>query len=196
MRVNILAETEDDAWQQYYKNMGAPWKLETHPRRKLQALCQWREHTARRRDKPRGWVAKDTELVVLAENSPESVMELQKLDSLSASLVRRDGAKLVEILRAASEEVAGKGSEIISLDIAKKPLTAASRNILKKCQAIVALKAAQLKIAPELLARKKQLVALINSRGESEVNFWPQELEGWRRALLETQIAEVLNVIE
>ena len=124
-------------------------------------------------------------------------MELQKLDSLSASLVRRDGAKLVEILRAASEEVAGgKVSEIISLDIAKKPLTAASRNILKKCQAIVALKAAQLKIAPELLARKKQLVALINSRGESEVNFWPQELEGWRRALLETQIAEVLNVIE
>ena len=67
------------------------------------------------------------------------------------------------------------------------------RKSLKVCQGIVRQFAEQLGIAPELLARKKQLLPLIYAAQISADFPWPNGLSGWRQALLEDPMRTALK---
>ncbi len=175
------------AWRDYYLTLGGAWRLGTPELEALQRLCEWREGEARRRNKPRNWIAKDAELLAIANALPSDQTALSAIPDLPRPLVNRDGAKVLELVAAAHSGPA------VQAELVEQPLSAQMRKTLKQCQAVVRAAAEKLDIASELLARKKQLLPLIGLAERNSDFDWPEELGGWRREYLEAPIRKVLN---
>jgi len=180
-------EAAQVAWRDYYLTLGGAWRLGIPELEALQRLCEWREREARRRNKPRNWIAKDAELLAIANALPRDQSELARIADLPRPLVNRDGAKVIELVAA---EPTGSA---IQPELVEQPLSAQMRKTLKQCQAVVRAAAEQLDIASELLARKKQLLPLIGLAERNADFVWPEELGGWRREYLEAPIRKVLS---
>ena len=182
---------EKKNWQSLYAGFRNAWRLSDEGLRNLQTLCYWREQEARRRNKPRSWIAKDQDLLSIAMHLAEA--ENGSLDGLLAAgsvderLLDRYGNKLLRLMQS-------RHSDFSSIDrgLLNPPLTAPLRKKLKACQVLVNLKAAELDIAPELLGRKKYLQELIRGFESSGRIRWEGELSGWRRQVLEGDITLVL----
>jgi ribonuclease D len=181
---NDVAETQ---WDDSYQTVGGAWRLEQKQLEALKRLCQWREIQARKRDKPRNWIAKDTDLIAICEAMPGDAKALAEIPNLSRHLARQDAQIVIEILGRPHQGAA------IGQDKVEQPLTPAMRKTLKRCQEVVKTKAAALDIAPELLARKKQLMPLVTQQARSVPIQWPQSLSGWRQELLEQDLRAALE---
>jgi len=57
---------------------------------------------------------------------------------------------------------------------------------------VISQKADELGIAPEMLARKKQLLPIVIEFSLSREFSWPESLSGWRQPLLENPIRQAL----
>ncbi len=75
----------------------------------------------------------------------------------------------------------------------EQPLNGPLRAALKRAQAEVKVLAETLAMAPELLARKKQLMPLVLRAEEGAAYSWPTELSGWRQELLESPLRHALQ---
>lgn len=186
MVMSAISEVSESNWESCYQNIGSAWKLDNYQLAILQRLCIWREKEARKRDKPRNWIAKDSDLIGLAERIPGDKNSLLSISELSKFLVSKDSDILLEIINTPHLEAPPK---LTPIDL---PLSAALRGYLKKCQAVVQCKAEELGVAPEMLARKKQLVPLVIERNKSKDFPWPDSLSGWRQPLLESAIRQAL----
>lgn len=188
--LEVTRKIEDEAnWSELYLQMGAAWRLTPPQLGALQLMSEWREVEARRRDKPRPWVARDTDLIAIAENMPADRDALKKIDGLTRSLYHQDADALVALVRR-SEPV----PEQIVQGMDSQPLTPAQRQLLKQLQRGVRNIAQHTGIAEELLGRKKQLVTLLrlNAAKTSKTVLWPDEVNDWQRELLEPELAPVL----
>lgn len=142
-------------------------------------LAEWREREALRANRPRQWIARDAALIDLATRLPTSIRELARIDGLPAGLVRRSGARLVEIIaEAMSEEV--RHSPPRTPDEAQKAL-------LKSMQARVAECAAELGVVAETIASKRDLSSVIMDRDRKS-----RLLTGWRAQLIGDELAGLL----
>lgn len=175
------------AWRDYYLSLGGAWRLNESQLEALQRLCEWREQEARSRNKPRSWIAKDAELIAIADGLPKDKAQLSAIADLPRPLVSRDGDKILSLVAAPHSGPA------VNPELIEQPLDSQMRKTLKQCQSIVRLEAEKLDIAPELLARKKQLLPLIGLSQRSQDFDWPEELGGWRREFLESAIRKVLR---
>lgn len=187
MLVQTLPEASEHEWENYYLNMGAAWRLDLTQLAVLQQLCLWREREARRRNKPRSWIAKDTDLMTLAESVPKDRNALLALSGISRPLLYQDAAVLLEVINQPSKELT------LQPDSVEQPLTPEMRKLLKKCQEVVRNNAETLGIAPELLARKKQLIPVLDEFKRSGTFTWPEELNGWRQSILEDELREIIG---
>jgi len=180
---------EKSNWSELYLQMGAAWRLNSRQLGALKQLCEWREYEARRRNKPRPWVARDADLIAIAQAMPTSRDALKKIDGLSRNLYQQDAEALVARV---------KSSEMVAQEVVDgldgQPLTSAQRQRLRGLQRGVRQVAQRTGIAEELLARKKQLIALLrlNTADEATAVRWPGELNGWQRDLLESELAPLL----
>ena len=142
-------------------------------------LAHWREAEALKRDRPRQWILKDTTLIEIANRLPRNRSELAGIDALPAKLVARAGNEILAAVAAASAD--GDGYR-------PPPLPdEAQKSLLKKMQSVVAERAAELDIAAETIASRKELSALIIS-GERRSRL----LDGWRRELIGDELAQLL----
>lgn len=142
-------------------------------------LAEWREREALRANRPRQWIARDSALIEMATRLPTSTRELARIDSLPAGLLRRSGARIVQIIAAATADE-NRYSPPRSADEAQKAL-------LKSMQARVAECAADLGIVAEAIASKRDLSAVIVA-GEPN----PRLLTGWRRQLIGDELVRLL----
>lgn len=192
----ILASVVDDEsellWANYYQSVGGAWRLNQEQLIQLQRLCYWREKTARQRNKPRSWILKDAELLSLALRAGKQKLHLEDVaacTSLKGNYLERDGQSLIQFL------YSDYFPSILADPAAfSRPLAPSSRDLLKQCQAVVARLGEQLGIAPEILARKRQLVELIQGSLDGFDNPWPRDLEGWRRDYLEDAFGRILSL--
>lgn len=187
MLVQSSLDKHEGDWESYYLNLGAAWRLDMQQLGALQRLCVWREQEARRRNKPRSWIAKDADLIILSERLPTTRTDLIALQELPRPLVQQDGATLLEIIASPHSGPA------LQPELIEQPLTPEQRKLLKKCQDIVRLKAEELGISPELLARKKQLIPLIAEYQMNNRFTWPASMGDWRREILETALLQALQ---
>ena len=182
---------EKKNWQLLYAGFSNAWRLSDEGLGILQALCYWREQEARRRNKPRSWIAKDQDLLGiamhLAEDENRSLSGLLAAGSVDRRLLDRYGNKLLRLAQSNRSDFAS-----IDRGLLHTPLTAPLRKKLKACQVLVSRKAAELDIAPELLGRKKTLQELIRGFENSGQLSWEGELSGWRRQVLEADFTRVL----
>ena len=162
----------------YLKRIKTAWKLDRRQLGALLAVCEWREQTARSRDKPRGWIIDDAACLQLAQTGPGNADELKARVELPASALRRDGDAILQVL-AAQREVA-------EADLPRRlpgPLNAGQRQRLKRLKAQVGDIARRLGAAPEALLQSKDYELLLReSRGEPVEQ--PPHWQGWRREIV------------
>ena len=135
-------------------------------------LAVWRETEAVRANRPRQWIARDNLLVALANTLPGTLAELQRIDGMAAGLVRRQGRQLLDIVAASAND-----------DQGYRPPPApneAQKDLLKRLQQHVAGCAADLGVAAEVLASRKDLAALAlgDPSGSRAVSGWRRQVVG------------------
>jgi len=140
-------------------------------------LAVWRETEALRANRPRQWIAKDAALISLARKLPASIEELHEIEGLAPGLIRRSGGKILNAIAASRED-----------DTVYRPAVApdeAQKALLKRMQAEVVACAADLGLASETVASKKDLAAVV-AGGDSRV------LRGWRREIIGASLLELM----
>ena len=179
-------------WYSAYASISNAWKLDKQGLQYLQALSYWREDTARKRDKPRYWIAKDADLFSIARQmADDSECTLNKVNSLELSDERLLGKYADQIYKVLKYQ--NQTFDEVDTKMLNKPLNAAMRLKLKACQQVVKRQSEKLSMAPELLARKKilheQLWAYKNTGGL----IWVGELSAWRREVLEPEFVRIYS---
>ncbi|HMM75217.1 MAG TPA: ribonuclease D [Gammaproteobacteria bacterium] len=131
------------------------------------ALAEWREDLARSADRPRNWILRDDLLLLLARRQPQRIAELAELQGLPPATVRRHGERLLAIC-------SDPALSSPALPPRAPRLTPEGNRLLAECQQLVRERAAAAKVAPTLLAARRDLEQL----------FWgetpPRFASGWR----------------
>ena len=178
-------------WQNQYISVNNAWRLSEQGLIYLQILCHWREITARKRDKPRSWIAKDADLLSIAKQLSDkgtfSIEALRSIRLTDSRLVNRHASQLFEVLSNHEEKFAA-----IDRSLLNAPFKPSMRSSLKACQNCVAQLAEDLQLAPELLARKKLLQDLIREFNRSGKLIFSGEMSGWRQQILEPAFTQIL----
>jgi ribonuclease D len=192
-RMRHAYDTEFTAdFSDYYLNFRAAWQFSAQRLAALQLLAAWREQRARKRDRPRNWILKDSALFAIANSLCTSKAQLAVIEDVSDNFIRHEGDQVLELVSAARSL-----PESACPPPLPKPLNPAGKSRLKAAQAKVEAIASELGIVPELLVRKKTLMALINAiklqrTGDGQALVIPEELQGWRKPLVLDALLEVL----
>lgn len=169
-----LRSVEGDA--EWYRRHRQLWRLGARAIAAYQRLTAWREAEVRSRDLPRNWLVSDKVLFAIAEAMPGNRYELAAVEGVKPSLVKREGDTLLGLVRDAAH-----------LDEAElppalpSPLSGPFKRRLKALKREVGEIAETLGIAPEVLARRRDLEALVVADLENQPLPLP---EGWRGELL------------
>jgi len=191
--VDSAGEVENTLnWQCTYTNISNAWKLDNKGLQYLQALCYWREDTARKRDKPRNWIAKDADLFSIAQQmAVSSECSLEVINSLrlfDKRLLNKYGGQIFKVL-----EMQNEISDNTDAQLLARPLNVSMRAKLKACQQVVETQSQKLGIAPELLARKKILQNQLLMYKKTGELLWEGELATWRREILEPEFIGIYS---
>jgi ribonuclease D len=191
-------ESEDN-WSSLYQSLSNAWRLNERGLILLRALCVWREKEARRRDKPKSWIVKDSDLVEIASSLAVQGELGGEVDDKHAMIANgalsRVDTNVVKRYASVFAELAASCDYTTSLDgaIFSAPLSPELRKRLKKLQAVVASTAEAHGIAPEVLARKRHLLAFIHRVDADPTQLsWPRELSLWKKDLLQATFEDVL----
>jgi ribonuclease D len=142
-------------------------------------LAVWRETEAARRNRPRQWILRDSALLEIAQQLPETIAALRGVDGLPAKLVSRAGAELLAVVARSAED-----------DHDYRPPPAPNeqqKKLLKTMQAAVAKCAEELGISPELVAPRRELSSVVLSS-----NTHSRVFQGWRRPLIGERLLQLL----
>lgn len=170
-----LYDVDADSAVQRLKGAG---KLSGRARRAAVALATWREQQALKSNRPRRWILKDAVLLELAQKDARNERELAAINDMPASTARRSARDLLGLL-----EAARNGSDSY---VPPALPDAEQKALLKDLQKLVAATAAELDVAAEVVAPRKELVAAIGGDRRCRV------FSGWRRQLIGEQLLDKL----
>ncbi len=142
-------------------------------------LAAWREREAIRRDRPRQWIVRDTVLLDLAYQLPGSMKQLSKIDGVTPRLASRVGKQLLKC-------IADSASDNNNYRPPRPP-NEAQKGLLKAMQDEVNRSAAEFGIAPEIIAPKRELSAIIIAGNRDS-----RVLNGWRRDVIGDKLLALL----
>ena len=167
--------------ESYFLGVKKAWRLDGGQLAVLKSLCEWREHRAMHEDVPRNRVVWDEHLVEFAQRAVVDLAEVGR--TLPPSVARRYGPDLIR--------AHGAGLQGPPQPPLPKPLGQRQGGVLKRLREIGRRQAAALGVAPELLARQRDLEQCIRqfrANGQFSETFL-----GWRNALLSEEFATVLG---
>lgn len=147
----------------------------------IQHLTKWREIKAREINQPRNWLLKDELIVTLAQQQPDSTTELGHIRSLERKTRDKFGQELLDVIAVAKEQEPDPVPPLKR----KQKLNSANLARLQLLTAWVYQRAAELGIAPSLLAPQKVLEKMVTGDGRDA-------LQGWRDPLLGDDLEALL----
>lgn len=155
---------------------------------RLQALCAWREQQARRLNVPRNRVVEEKALVAIVRANVRDKAGLQDVAGMTPRQVRKFGDEILFLLSEA---------RLVPAQDFPPPLPEAgapvSNDRVKMLKRVVQDRAESLKVAPELLARRRHLEQLVRS-GDTAGEFrLPGALTGWREDVIGRYLLEALQ---
>ena len=164
--------------QRAFRNAAA-WPL---PRQALlRRVLRWREHAARTLDRPRPWLLDDATALALASNPPASPDALFERTRGLRALRSPLRAELLDLLQApVSDEEALQTQPILAAPAGRAKLAVTAM------KARVDAIAERLDLPSGLLCPRRLLEEYTVTR------TWPDALQGWRRAVLEAELAPLL----
>lgn len=164
------------------------WRLGPRAIAAYQRLTAWREAEARSRNLPRNWLVSDKLLFAIAEALPANRYELAAVEGVRPTLVKREGDALLAIVR----DVIHLEPEALPAAL-PSPMSGPFKCRLKALKRRVNETAERLGVAPELLARRRDLEELVIA----DLEQLPLPLpSGWRGELLNTQFEQALSETE
>lgn len=172
---------------QYYKKIKSAWKLDKRQLASLIAISDWREHTARERDKPRSWIIDDKACFELAETAPQNWESLKACADVPSSSTRRYGEEIIAVLSAHSAVEESALPERLP-----GPLNSEQRNFLKKVKAEARRIAGTLAVAPEAVLPSKDYELLVREAQGESLDV-PSLWRGWREQQVITPLRKFLS---
>ncbi len=149
----------------------------------IQALSQWREHTAQQEDRPRNWLMRDDLLLELAKLQPSSPSELATIRSMNEKTVQRYGKVLCDLITQAKQR-----PPIVQIEkevSAKK--TPQQEAVLDVLTAVVRIRAEENALNPVILASRKELEKLLYGTEDCLL------LSGWRYTMAGRELQGLLS---
>lgn len=192
----LAAAKQRNDGDHYYLKLAAAWEFSQAQLAELDAACSWREQLARSRDLPRGRIFKDPQLVEAVRRGVANLDQLRDCGDIHPASLRKYGEALLAVLAAArsaeSSALSGAG-----LAAPARPLTRAEGPLFKALRHTVQQLSAQLNIAKELAANKRdleQLVRQVSGGVAVEALEWPARLaSGWRQQQFATALSAQLS---
>lgn len=186
----LSAASESTPVEEQYRRIKGAGRLDARSLAVLQTLAAWRETEARSRNKPRGHIVADRELLEIAQVKPENQYALSALENLRHRSRREYGEKLLNLVAGLSDSPADY----------PEPFAAAPgrevRQLIKACREWLNNRAEALHMAPEILARRSALESLARSR-EAGCAQLPEVLaEGWRQEALGSDLLAFIQQAE
>ncbi len=161
-----------------------------HPRTRgiLREIVAWREHEAKRRDRPRGRILRDEILVEIARRTPTTMLALGALRGIQPSQVEKYGEALIAAVK---QGLAVQDHELPQVEKRRRidPETAGLADLLGTALKVRAVEAS---IAPQLLATSADLEIFALHRGKGPAEQLPL-MQGWRRQLAGEHLLKVLH---
>lgn len=153
--------------------------LDPGGQRRLLRLLRWREAQARSSDRPRNWILDNELAVALAREAPSGPEELRVILDRHPKAPHRLAARILEALSTPlpdeDEAPMARGDD------------RDRQVLLRRLQAAVAARSAELGLPDGVLASRRWLEALMDG------GDWPGALSGWRRRQLEPALAPLLR---
>jgi len=166
--ISLYRVEPEDAW----RRLKGLERLDAHGFAAARALAALRERRAMARDLPRGWILTDLAILELAEARPQTREALARVASVPPGTAARAADELFAALAAAPPpEARGDGED----SGRPGPEQLQLQKLLQKRLGEIAT---ELVIQPEVLATRRELVAL--ARGNRDV----PALRGWRREVV------------
>lgn len=185
-----VIDTDPQGWS-YYQRFSQVWNISDVKRAGLRDLTAWREQACRARDIPRNRILRNQHLLSIIERWPTTLQELNRVPELRRRVVREDGEAILACLAGAEQSAAENPPAPI-----QRPLHYAWNKRIKALKAIGRQVADEIDIAVEVLLRKRDIDALIQTRDETGQYSLPPSLSGWRRPLVGDRLIARLNEFE
>jgi len=170
------AQTPADP-EQSWKRIRGSTRLDGVALAILQSLATWRDKQAERRNLARGFVIKDTALLTIANQQPDSLDALSELDIWHPRAIQRHGHKLI----ASIDQILQEGRTAEQPDMLKVE----HRKLMSDMRQVVQERATELSVEPALLASKRELEALILSPPGEPL---PERFLGWRKEVITNEL--------
>jgi len=154
-----------------YTSVSGAWRLSSEQLAVLRALYEWRDETARSRDLPRNWVASDKALLQLAQREPTAIVQLGSIDDLAPGSIRRYGAAMLQVIAGVCELESDDYPPTLP-----RPLSPAEGKQLKRLKAVITRCAERLQVAPEIIARRRDIEDVLRFGAASDCPL----MSGWR----------------
>lgn len=167
---NRRVMVDGDIETQVHK-FGNAWRLSGDGMSRLVHLVQWREEKARTLDRPRKHILSDQSVFSLAASGP--ALRHHQLVS-QHGLTDKQADRFGHALNALLEEAVEAGP----MDPPPPPLSKRQKDQLRELQAACEAVASRLGMAPEMLVKKRQLVAAIDGRQWRPTGWRAEVLEG------------------
>lgn len=151
-------------------------ELDPDRARLLQLLAAWRERRAAEKDRPRSWILDDAALRALVLQPPRSAAALAQVTDLTPGFIERSGNTILQLI-----EEAALPSQLPPPAARPRPDPELQARI-KRLGGIVQRRAAELGVASELLATRRDLESI--ARGETDAEV----LQGWRRDVVGAEL--------
>ena len=146
----------------------------------LRELSAWREKEARNRNRPRGHIVSDKELLAIARERIGSLDALTELEMLSSKKIKRYGDLLIALVEnglALSDRNLPEISRRIRLNGAERSTYERLMKFLDEVHRVQGLD-------PHIVANTSDFKQLIKHHGKSKAPLPEKLLGGWRRELL------------
>ncbi|MBL8270704.1 ribonuclease D [Steroidobacter sp.] len=165
-----LHRTEPEAAWKRLKGLD---RLRPEQRATAKLLAHWREETAVKHDKPRGWILADDALREIAERLPANTQELESVRSVPPGIVKRRGEELLALITRGREQ----GASEPAWNVPPRP-DPQQLAMVTKLMNIARSTAEALQISPEILATRRDVEQLVFSRRTERLGA------GWRKDVI------------
>ena len=148
-------------------------------------LATWREKTAIQMDLPRQWLLSDKSLIETAKKELVSLTRLESIGIKNRYLKKSQLKQISKLVQQHKENIEGVGK--LKPKFNKNYKIHSDPYLLEKLSKIISVKAKELNIFPEVLAGKKDLLALSQKNSDSKL------LTGWRNKVIGAELNSLLK---
>lgn len=160
--------------QRYTKVKGAG-SLDRKSLAVLQDLAVWREQEARKKNRPRGHIVKDTVLTSIARDFLDTHDAIVACGEISAKTVKKYGDVFIQIVTAGKNRMEADCPSTMR----ETKLSQKEKSELSSLQSFITLKSDVAGVDPALLGNKRELKKLIQNSPEPS-----RQDKGWRKVFL------------